>query len=84
MDTRISGIPCQVLITCYYPARPANFRGSPDRWTPPEPEEISFQVLDRRGRPAPWLEAKLDEQDRRRIEDELRAYLRHEQETGDY
>ena len=84
MDTRISGIPCQVLVTCYYPARPARLHGHPDTWYPPEPEEISFQVLDRRGRVAPWLEAKLDEQGRRRIEDELRAYLKREQELGDY
>ncbi len=84
MHTRVSNIPCQVMITCYYPARHANFRGTPDRWTPSEPEEISFQVLDRRGRVAPWLEEKLNEQDRRRIEDELRDYLRHEREIGDY
>ncbi len=84
MDTRISGIPCQVLITCYYPARPANFRGSPDRWTPPEPDEISFQVLDRRGRPAPWLEEKLTEDDRVRIERELSEYIKREMEIGDY
>ena len=76
MNTRISGIPCQVLITCYYPARPANFRGSPDRWTPPEPEEISFQVLDRRGRVAPWLEVKLTEDDRKRIIKELYDFWR--------
>ncbi len=84
MYTRISNIPCQVEITCYYPARPARLHGHPDRYAPGEPEEISFQVLDRRGRVAPWLEAKLDEQDRRRIEDELLAYLNHEQEMGDY
>ena len=84
MNTRISGIPCQVLITCYYPARPARLHGHPDRYAPGEPDELSFQVLDRRGRPAPWLEEKLGEQGRRRIEDELRAYLKHEQEIGDY
>ena len=84
MHTKISGIPCQVLITCYYPARPARLHGHPDLYTPGETDEISFQVLDRRGRVAPWLEAKLDEQGRRRIEDELRAYLKREQELGDY
>ena len=84
MNTRISGIPCQVLITCYYPARHANFRGTPDRWTPPEPEEISFQVLDWRGRPAPWLEEKLTEDDRVRIERELSDYIKREREMGDY
>lgn len=84
MDTRIAGIPCQVEVTSFYKYRAATLWGHPDGWAPSEPEEISFRVLDRRGRVAPWLEAKLDDQDRRRIEDELSAYLKHEQETGDY
>lgn len=84
MNTRISGIPCQVEVTHFYKYRHANFRGTPDRWTPPEPEEISFQVLDRRGRPAPWLEEKLTEDDRVRIERELSEYIKREMEIGDY
>ena len=84
MNTKISGIPCQVEVTRFYKYRAATIWGHPDGWAPSEPDEISFQVLDRRGRVAPWLEEKLDEQDRRRIEDELRAHLKHEQETGDY
>lgn len=74
METRISGIPCQIEVTSYYPGRPARLHGHPDTWAPPEYEEISFQVLDRRGRPAPWLEAKLDDADRRRIERELTSH----------
>lgn len=84
MDTRIANIPCKVEITRYYKYRAATIWGHPDGWAPGEPDEISFQVLDRRGRVAPWLEEKLDEQDRRRIEEELRAHLKHEQEIGDY
>ena len=84
MDTRVANIPCKVEITRYYQGRAATIWGHPDGWAPGEPDEISFQVLDRRGRVAPWLEAKLDDADRRRIEDELRAHLKREQETGDY
>ena len=84
MDTRVANIPCKVEITRYYQGRAATIWGHPDGWAPGEPDEISFQVLDRRGRVAPWLEAKLDDADRRRIEDELRAHLKHEQERGDY
>ena len=84
MHTKISGIPCQVLITCYYPARPARLHGHPDRYAPGETDEISFQVLDRRGRPAPWLEEKLTEDDRVRIERELSDYIKREREMGDY
>lgn len=75
METRISGIPCRVEVTSFYKYRAATVWGHPDGWAPAEPEEINFQVLDRRGRPAPWLEAKLDDADRRRIERELTSHF---------
>ena len=84
MNTRISGIPCQVEVTRFYKYRAATIWGHPDGWAPAEPEEISFQVLDRRGRAAPWLEAKLDDEDRQRIIRELHEYWQKEAETGDY
>lgn len=83
MNTRITGIPCQVEVTRFYHGRPARLHGHPDTWAPPEYEEINFQVLDRRGRPAPWLEEKLDAQDRVRIERELSDYIKREREMGD-
>ena len=84
MNTRIAGIPCQVEVTSFYKYRAATIWGRPDGWAPAEPEEISFQVLDRRGRPAPWLEEKLTEDDRVRIERELSEYIKREMEIGDY
>ena len=76
MNTRISGIPCQVEVTRFYKYRAATIWGHPDGWAPAEPEEISFQVLDRRGRAAPWLEEKLTEDDRKRIIKELYDFWR--------
>ena len=76
MDTRIANIPCKVEITRYYKYRAATIWGHPDGWAPGEPEEISFQVLDRRGRVAPWLEEKLTEDDRKRIIKELSDFWR--------
>ena len=74
MNTRISGIPCQVDVTTYQLYRPARLTGHPDQYAPPEYEEINFTVFDRRGRPAPWLERKLDDADRKRIINELRDF----------
>ncbi|MBP6581890.1 MAG: hypothetical protein KA204_00210 [Chromatiaceae bacterium] len=74
MDTRISGIPCQVDVTTYQRYRPARLHGHPDTWAPPEYEEINFSVFDRRGRLAPWLERKMTEADRKRIINEFRNY----------
>jgi hypothetical protein len=67
MHTRIANIPCQVNATYYYPGS----RGS--YLEPPEPETWEWEVLDRKGYRAPWLEAKLTPADRDRIENELRA-----------
>lgn len=68
IQTRVCGIPAQVEITAYSPGRPARLCGHPDTWAPPEYAEFEFQVCDRRGRPAPWLERKLTDVDRLDIE----------------
>ena len=47
-------------------ATPAGARGYLD---PPEPAEVEFTVLDRRGRPAPWLAKKMSQADVERIAD---------------
>lgn len=70
LQTRISGIPCQIEVTSYYPARSGKwFRDG--SCAAPEYEELEFVVLDRKGYPAPWLEKKMDAQDRNRIIEEL-------------
>ena len=84
MHTRVANIPCQVLVTYYDPGRPDRLSGHPDTWYPGEYEDVEFQVLDRRGRAAPWLTAKLDDEDRQRIIRELHEYWQKEAETGDY
>lgn len=76
MQTRISGIPARIEVTSYIPWRPARLYGHPDSWAPAE-GEIEWEVLDRRGRPAPWLAKKLDQQDRHRIELELLEDIKH-------
>lgn len=70
LSTRIAGIPCLVALVSYSPYRD-NRRGHPDTWLPDDPEEIEFEVCDRNGRPAPWLERKLTEEETARIEQEL-------------
>ncbi len=83
IETRISGIPCIVEITSYYPSTPMKwFRDG--TCLPPQYEELEFSVMDRKGRIAPWLERKLDDQDRSRIEEELRKQMKYDDEIGDY
>lgn len=67
---RIACIPCQVAVTHYLRVKP--FAGSRFHCDSPEDyfgfTEIEFDVLDSRGRPAPWLEKKLTASDRERVE----------------
>jgi hypothetical protein len=68
IEARIAGIPCLIELTHYAARVPARLGGAPENCHPEEPEEIEFTVCDRRGRPAPWLERKMDNDDRREIE----------------
>ncbi|MBP8284819.1 MAG: hypothetical protein KAX46_13060 [Chromatiaceae bacterium] len=79
MQTRISGIPARIEVTSYIPWRPARLYGHPDSWAPAE-GEIEWEVLDRRGRPAPWLARKLSPADRRDIEKDLIAQCTNREE----
>ena len=75
IDVRVCGIPAIARVTHYWPGDPGYMSGPPDRCYPPEPAELDWELLDRRGRPAPWLERKLTDAERERIERELLEYL---------
>jgi hypothetical protein len=68
IEARISGIPCLIEVTHYAAAVPGRLWGAPENCYPDEPEEIEFEVCDRRGRSAPWLERKMTKDDRLEIE----------------
>lgn len=69
MRTTIAVIPCQVDITYYEPYQPATWHEEASGG------EIEFEVYDRRGYRAAWLEAKVTEADEDRIYHEYRAHL---------
>lgn len=55
--TTVHGIPCKCHVTHYAQAVPMIVYGpGMGDATPPEPEEFEYQLLDRRGRRAKWLE----------------------------
>lgn len=67
LSTRIAGIPCQVEMTSYTPYWNGR-RGHIDNWLPDEPEQVEFEVYDRKGYPATWLANKMTDDDYHRIE----------------
>ena len=71
METRISGIPCIVKYKIYGKYKPAKIDAPPEFCYEAEYPEIEFTVCDRNGRPAPWLELKMNDEDRQRIEVEI-------------
>lgn len=71
METKINGIPCTVDYTIRGKYIPAKVNADPDSCYEAEYPEVEFTVCDRNGRPAPWLEAKMTDEDRQRIENEI-------------
>ena len=69
IETIVAGIPCIVGVTEYSSVR-ADHRADSD-WDYTGYEDIEWVVLDRRGRPAPWLQRKLSDADEERINEEI-------------
>ena len=75
-ETTVAGIPCKVRIMYYTPYIPESYNG------PAEGGDFDFELLDRKGYRAKWLEAKVTEQDTARLSAEYLAYA--EAVLGDY
>lgn len=82
-NTKVQGIPCQCQVTYFKPgvAMQRYGTGAGDVH-PPELPEIEMKLLDRRGHPAPWLQKKLTEEERKRLEREF--YLERDAEAYEY
>lgn len=71
-DSRISGIPCQIKVGTYIPYVPMKVYGTGyGDADAPVPPEIEFEVLDRKGYKASWLEKKLTPDDEARLLEEF-------------
>ena len=67
-DTKVAGIPCQCKVIGYSPYREMKVYGSGmGDCHPPEPEDFDFEILDRKGYRAKWLEAKMTKKDQRQV-----------------
>ena len=67
--TQIEGIPCICKVTYYSPAKPMTSSRYGD-CDPPEEEVFYFDILDRKGYRAPWLERKVDTDVELRLQEE--------------
>ena len=80
IETRVAGIPCIAEVTHYFRQPP--HRGSAHTCDSDQDyygyTECEFDILDRRGRPAPWLERKATDADRESIEQEITEHIEYE------
>jgi hypothetical protein len=74
-ESNVCGIPCIIRVTHYDYYQPAFISGPPENCYPAEGGCGDWEVLDRRGRPAPWLERKLTDRERSRIDDEVFEHM---------
>ena len=76
---RVHGVPCYAKVVSYYEGHLGIYRGKPEDREPEEPATVELIILDRKGYPAPWLEAKLNTDER----DELAKLIISKIKTGD-
>jgi len=75
IETRVAGIPCIIGVTYFESVRGSFSYHAASDWDYHGYTEAEWEVLDRRGRPAPWLAKKLSDKDESRIEKEISEYF---------
>jgi hypothetical protein len=75
IETRVAGIPCIIGVTYFDSVKGSYDYNAPSDWDYRGYVECEFDVLDRRGRKAAWLERKLTDDDTSRIESEIAKHL---------
>jgi hypothetical protein len=68
-DVRVCGIPCVVRVIHWERHVPARISGPPENCYPAEGGYGDYELLDRRGRPAKWLERKMTDRDRNELDE---------------
>jgi hypothetical protein len=71
IESTVAGIPCLIGVTEFSSVRGSYSYNAPSDMDYYGYTESDWEVLDRRGRPAAWLDRKLTDADRSRIEREI-------------
>lgn len=75
IESRIAGIPCLIGVTHFNSVRGSYSYNAPSDMDYYGYTESEWEVLDRRGRPAAWLERKLTDRERSRIDEEVFEHM---------
>lgn len=72
IQTRLAGIPCQIAVSNFKRVKGSYSYNAPSDLDYYGYTDYDYEVLDRRGRPAAWLERKVSEAE---IDDIIMAYF---------
>lgn len=75
IDFRLSGIPCIIGVTYYNKTKGSYSYDAPSDWDYYGYTECDWEVLDRKGYKAPWLERKLTDNIRSDIDEKIANYF---------
>lgn len=78
IEHRVCGIPCLIGVTDYDSYVPAYTNGPVERCYPAEGGTGDYEILDRRGRPAPWLERKMSGKDEEEVQEAIFNYMEND------
>jgi hypothetical protein len=78
IESRVAGIPCLIGVTHFDSVQGSYSYNAASDMDYYGYSESEWDVLDRRGRPAAWLERKLTDDDRQRIEQEIAEAMTEE------
>ena len=75
IEHRINGIPCLIGVTYYSKVKGSYNYDAPSDWDYYGYTECDWEILDRRGRPAPWLQRKVTAKTEDLINQAINAYM---------
>ena len=75
IESRVAGIPCIIGVTHFESVKGSFDYHADSDWDYHGYTECEFEVLDRRGRKAAWLERKLTDDMTQKIESEIAEYF---------
>lgn len=75
IKSRVAGIPCIIGVTHFESVKGSFDYHADSDWDYHGYTECEFEVLDRRGRKAAWLERKLTDDMTQKIESEIAEYF---------
>lgn len=80
VPTSVGGIPCIARVTTYRDVKGSFRRDAPSDMDYHGYTEIEYDLCDRKGYLAPWLEAKVDSRDDDRIRQDIVDYMHRDAE----